>query len=135
MGYLALAGVVFGANLLPAFGPPTWAILVYFRLESDLAAITGRDASRQPDGPAHGPSAPGARGPQSAAWPVLRRPGTSASSARARAPRAPSFVLLSGWRTPDGSPRRAAGQVSLAGPRGECRAREANKHPGISTWL
>lgn len=39
MGYLALAGVVFGTNLLPAFGPPTWAILVFFRLQSDLAAV------------------------------------------------------------------------------------------------
>ena len=26
-------------NLLPAFGPPTWAVLVFFRLQSDLAAI------------------------------------------------------------------------------------------------
>ena len=39
MGYLVLAGVVFGVNLLPAFGPPTWAVLVFFRLQSDLAAI------------------------------------------------------------------------------------------------
>ena len=31
--------VVFGVNLLPAFGPPTWAVLVFFRLQSDLAAI------------------------------------------------------------------------------------------------
>jgi uncharacterized membrane protein YdjX (TVP38/TMEM64 family) len=39
MGYLALAGVVFGVNLLPAFGPPTWTVLVFFRLQSDLAAV------------------------------------------------------------------------------------------------
>ena len=39
MGYLVLAGVVFGVNLLPAFGPPTWAVLVFFRLQSDLTAI------------------------------------------------------------------------------------------------
>lgn len=32
MAYLALAGIVFGVNLLPAFGPPTWSILVYARL-------------------------------------------------------------------------------------------------------
>ncbi|MGA9857974.1 MAG: hypothetical protein WBQ18_08925 [Solirubrobacteraceae bacterium] len=38
-GYLVLAGVVFGVNLLPAFGPPTWSVLVFFRLQSDLAAI------------------------------------------------------------------------------------------------
>lgn len=37
--YLLLAGVVFAANLLPAFGPPTWAVLVFFRLHSDLAAV------------------------------------------------------------------------------------------------
>jgi hypothetical protein len=28
---LAAAGVVFGINLLPALGPPTWAVLVFFR--------------------------------------------------------------------------------------------------------
>ena len=38
-GGLLLAGVVFGVNLLPAFGPPTWAVLVFFRLQSNLAAI------------------------------------------------------------------------------------------------
>lgn len=37
MGYLVLAGVVFGVNLLPAFGPPTWTLLVFFRLQSSLA--------------------------------------------------------------------------------------------------
>ena len=34
--FLAI-GVVFGINLLPAFGPPTWAVLVYFRFRySDI---------------------------------------------------------------------------------------------------
>ncbi|MEY4322522.1 MAG: hypothetical protein RL410_303 [Actinomycetota bacterium] len=28
--------VVFGVNLLPAFGPPTWSIMVYFALKYDL---------------------------------------------------------------------------------------------------
>jgi hypothetical protein len=28
---LAAVGVVFGINLLPALGPPTWAVLVFFR--------------------------------------------------------------------------------------------------------
>jgi uncharacterized membrane protein YdjX (TVP38/TMEM64 family) len=37
--YLVLAGVVFGVNLLPAFGPPTWSVLVFFRLQSSLAAV------------------------------------------------------------------------------------------------
>ena len=39
LGYLALAGVVFGVNLLPAFGPPTWAVLVFFRFQSSLPAV------------------------------------------------------------------------------------------------
>jgi membrane protein YqaA with SNARE-associated domain len=39
MGYLVLAGVVLGVNVLPAFGPPTWAVLVFFRLQSSLAAV------------------------------------------------------------------------------------------------
>ncbi len=39
MDYLLLAAVVFGVNLLPAFGPPTWAVLVFFRLQSSLAAV------------------------------------------------------------------------------------------------
>jgi uncharacterized membrane protein YdjX (TVP38/TMEM64 family) len=36
--YLILFAVVLGVNLLPAFGPPTWAILVLFVLNRDLAA-------------------------------------------------------------------------------------------------
>jgi hypothetical protein len=39
LGYLALAGVVFGVNLLPAFGPPTWSVLVFFRLQSSVPAV------------------------------------------------------------------------------------------------
>lgn len=30
---------VFGVNLLPAFGPPTWAVLVFFKLNQDLPAV------------------------------------------------------------------------------------------------
>jgi len=37
--FLVLAGVVFGINLLPAFGPPTWAVLVFFRINEHLAAV------------------------------------------------------------------------------------------------
>jgi uncharacterized membrane protein YdjX (TVP38/TMEM64 family) len=37
--YLLAAGVIFGVNLLPAFGPPTWTVLVFFRLNSNLAAV------------------------------------------------------------------------------------------------
>jgi uncharacterized membrane protein YdjX (TVP38/TMEM64 family) len=39
MDYLLAAGVIFAVNLLPAFGPPTWAVLVLFRLNSDLDAV------------------------------------------------------------------------------------------------
>jgi membrane protein YqaA with SNARE-associated domain len=38
-GYLAMAAVVFAVNLLPAFGPPTWAVLVLFHLTRDLAPV------------------------------------------------------------------------------------------------
>jgi len=36
--YAAAFAVVFAVNLLPAFGPPTWAILVFFRLTYGLDA-------------------------------------------------------------------------------------------------
>lgn len=40
LALLAIAvGVVFAVNLLPAFGPPTWAVLVFFSLDFDLPAI------------------------------------------------------------------------------------------------
>lgn len=34
--YLLLFAVVFGNNLLPAFGPPTWSIILLYGLNSDL---------------------------------------------------------------------------------------------------
>ncbi|MFB0612782.1 hypothetical protein [Aurantiacibacter poecillastricola] len=34
--YLILFAVVFGINLLPAFGPPTWSIIVLFGFNTDL---------------------------------------------------------------------------------------------------
>jgi uncharacterized membrane protein YdjX (TVP38/TMEM64 family) len=34
--YLLLFAVVFGVNLLPAFGPPTWSIIVLFGINSGL---------------------------------------------------------------------------------------------------
>jgi membrane protein YqaA with SNARE-associated domain len=37
--YLALFVVVFGINLLPAFGPPTWAVLVFARLHWHLNPV------------------------------------------------------------------------------------------------
>ena len=37
--YLYLALIVFAINLMPAFGPPTWAILVLFKLNSDLSFL------------------------------------------------------------------------------------------------
>src|ERR1035437_4305305 len=39
MRYLALFAIVFGINLLPAFGPPTWAVLVFTRLHWHLKPI------------------------------------------------------------------------------------------------
>jgi hypothetical protein len=35
--YAVVALAVFGLNLLPAFGPPTWAVLVLFSLHGDYA--------------------------------------------------------------------------------------------------
>lgn len=35
--YLILFAIVLGVNLMPAFGPPTWAILVLFVLSRDLS--------------------------------------------------------------------------------------------------
>jgi membrane protein YqaA with SNARE-associated domain len=34
-----VAAVVLGVNLLPAFGPPTWSVLVLFRLRSHLNPV------------------------------------------------------------------------------------------------
>lgn len=40
LAQLAVAvGVVFAVNLLPAFGPPTWAVLVFFSLDFDLPVV------------------------------------------------------------------------------------------------
>jgi len=36
LAYLILFAVVLGVNLLPAFGPPTWSIIVLYGLNSDL---------------------------------------------------------------------------------------------------
>ena len=37
--YLVVVAVVFGINLLPAFAPPTWSVLVYFALSQNLNEI------------------------------------------------------------------------------------------------
>jgi uncharacterized membrane protein YdjX (TVP38/TMEM64 family) len=39
VSYLAAFGIVLGVNLLPAFAPPTWALLVFFRLQSGLNPV------------------------------------------------------------------------------------------------
>jgi len=36
--FLLVFGLVFVVNLLPAFGPPTWALLVFSSLNFDLPA-------------------------------------------------------------------------------------------------
>lgn len=35
-GYVLLFAIVLGVNLLPAFGPPTWSVIVLYGLNSDL---------------------------------------------------------------------------------------------------
>jgi hypothetical protein len=37
--YLAAGAIVFGVNLIPAFGPPTWAVLVLLKLQWHLAPV------------------------------------------------------------------------------------------------
>ena len=39
MTYLAVLAVVFSVNLLPAFGPPTWAVLVLFYLHGGTTEV------------------------------------------------------------------------------------------------
>ncbi len=39
MSYLALFALVLGVNLLPAFGPPTWSLLVFARLRWHLEPV------------------------------------------------------------------------------------------------
>lgn len=38
--YLVVVAVVFSINLMPAFAPPTWSVLVYFSLSQNLNEIT-----------------------------------------------------------------------------------------------
>jgi uncharacterized membrane protein YdjX (TVP38/TMEM64 family) len=37
--YLVLFSIVFAVNLLPAFGPPTWSIIVLYGFNSDLPVV------------------------------------------------------------------------------------------------
>lgn len=37
--YVAVFGIVLAVNLMPAFGPPTWTILVLYRFRSDLNPV------------------------------------------------------------------------------------------------
>ena len=37
--WLLVLGCIFAINLLPAFGPPTWAVLVFFHLSSELPVV------------------------------------------------------------------------------------------------
>ena len=47
MTYLVLVAVVFGVNLLPAFGPPTWTVLAAYSLTGHLnpVALVGAGAA------------------------------------------------------------------------------------------
>lgn len=37
--YAIAVAVIFGVNLLPAFGPPTWAVLVFFKVRYGLDTV------------------------------------------------------------------------------------------------
>lgn len=37
--FLILAGLVFGINLLPAFAPPTWVVLVFYKLNTNMNTV------------------------------------------------------------------------------------------------
>ena len=37
--YLILFAIVLGVNLMPAFGPPTWSVIVLYGLNSDLPIV------------------------------------------------------------------------------------------------
>jgi uncharacterized membrane protein YdjX (TVP38/TMEM64 family) len=39
LDYLILFAIVLGINLMPAFGPPTWSVLVLYALNGDLKAV------------------------------------------------------------------------------------------------
>jgi uncharacterized membrane protein YdjX (TVP38/TMEM64 family) len=39
LGYVGVFLVVLGINLMPAFGPPTWSVLVLYRLQSRLNPV------------------------------------------------------------------------------------------------
>lgn len=39
MNYLVMVAVVFGVNLLPAFGPPTWSVLAVYGLRGHMAPV------------------------------------------------------------------------------------------------
>jgi hypothetical protein len=39
LALIVAVAVVFAVNLLPAFGPPTWAILVFFSIQSSAPAV------------------------------------------------------------------------------------------------
>ena len=39
MKYLIITLIVFGVNLLPAFGPPTWTLLVFAKIEWNLQPV------------------------------------------------------------------------------------------------
>jgi uncharacterized membrane protein YdjX (TVP38/TMEM64 family) len=40
IAYVVTFGAIFGTNLMPAFGPPTWTLLVFFKFNTDLPLAT-----------------------------------------------------------------------------------------------
>jgi hypothetical protein len=82
--YLLTFVCIFAVNLLPAFGPPTWALIVFFRLSSGLAlvplvlggavaAAAGRLVLARGAGALRGRFSPERRGQLAAARSVLER--------------------------------------------------------------
>lgn len=40
VAYVVTFGAIFATNLMPAFGPPTWTLLVFFKFNTDLPLVT-----------------------------------------------------------------------------------------------
>lgn len=40
VAYVVTFGAIFATNLMPAFGPPTWTLLVFFKFNTDLPLAT-----------------------------------------------------------------------------------------------
>jgi hypothetical protein len=103
---IALA-VVFAVNLLPAFGPPTWAVLVFFSLDFALPAVPLSWAERWPQPPG--------------AW---SSPASPASYARASPPRGANALK---------KPRRRFSPTAAAAPPASASSPSRRSPPASSS--